>query len=273
MLVAGRQEAPPLLLLHGLGGTNSSWLPVVPELAKRYQVFAIDFPGFGASSKPYGRYDAHWFSDHMFKLMDELEIDSSLIAGNSMGGRVAMEMAMASPERVDAIACLCPSTAFSRRPFALLARLSRPEWGVAALRLPRSNLIEGLRSMFADASRLEPEWFEAAIDDFLDTWKSPRARYAFFAAARRIYLEEPYGEAGFWSRLRALDTPSLFVYGAHDPLITARFGSRVAKALPEAKVEVWKDSGHVPQLEHPERTSRLLNRFFAASTQTRSKAG
>ncbi|HVF52510.1 MAG TPA: alpha/beta fold hydrolase [Actinomycetota bacterium] len=264
-IAAGREGAPPLILLHGLGGTNSSWLTVLPALARRYRVLAIDFPGFGASSKPLGRYTAPWFAKHVFAFMDELGYGSSYVAGNSMGGRVAMEMAMLEPERVRAIACLCPAAAFSKRPGLLLAKLARPELGVVAARLPRSQLIEGLKDLFADPSRIDPEWFEAAIDDFLVTWRSPRARLAFFASLRNIYLDEPDGDSGFWTRLKELSVPALYLYGHNDRLITSRFGQRVLKTLSTATVEMWDDCGHVPQLEHPMRTAQLLGRFFSAT--------
>src|SRR5918992_693000 len=107
-LFAGPVDAQPLVLLHGLGATKSSWLPIVPALAARYRVLAIDLPGFGASSKPIGAYSAEWFAHHVFALIDRLGHERVLLAGNSMGGWVSMAMAMRGPDRVGAIACLCP---------------------------------------------------------------------------------------------------------------------------------------------------------------------
>jgi pimeloyl-ACP methyl ester carboxylesterase len=271
-LSMGPAEAPPLVLLHGLGATKSSWLPVVPALARHYRVHAIDLPGFGRSSKPRARYDARWFSGHVFSLFDSLGIDSALVAGNSMGGRIAMEMGMAKPERVDAIACLCPAAAFSHRPALWLARLARPEFGFLASRLPRKRVKEGLRDLFARPSRVDESWFDAAVDDFLRIWKSPAARIAFFASLRHIYLEEPYGEVGFWTRLVQMNVPSLFFYGRKDPLITSHFAPKVAAALPRAKVITWSDCGHVPQIEFPDRTSDEMLGFFAYATRV-LKAG
>jgi pimeloyl-ACP methyl ester carboxylesterase len=82
---------------------------------------------------------------------------------------------------------------------------------------------------------------------------------------RNIYLDEPEGEHGFWSRLRSLEVPALFVYGRHDVLITHHFARKVSRHVTHARVNVWNDCGHVPQIEFPERTaSQMLGHFATA---------
>ena len=264
-LLAGKDSSPPLLLIHGLGATKASWLTVIPQLAKRHRVIAIDLPGFGESSKPIGRYDAAWFSDHVLDLLDVLGHERVRVAGNSMGGRVAMEMGMRHPERVQGIACLCPAGAFTHRPLLNLVKVLRPELAFLPTPLPRARLISGLAELFADPNCIHPDWYDAAIDDFIKTWRSPRARIAFFAALRNIYLDEPEGESGLWARLALMRPPAFYVYGRHDVLITSRFGKKVSKHLPGATVEVWDDCGHVPQIEHPDRTADRLLEFFGTA--------
>lgn len=263
VLLAGEAGADPLVLIHGLGATKASWLTVVPELARHYRVIALDLPGFGGSSKPWARYDSPWFSHQVFGLLDALGYDNALVGGNSMGGKIAMEMAMARPDRVEALACLCPAAAFSRRPMLFLARLLRPELGIVAGRISRARIGGQLRAMIANPDLLAEDWYEAAVDDFLRVWSNPRARTAFFRAAKQIYLEEPEGEAGFWARLKGMHRPALFIYGERDPLITHRFGRKIESTLPDAKVLIWPDCGHVPQLEHPARTSKAMLEFFS----------
>ena len=262
-LIAGPEDAPPLVLIHGLGASKASWLPVVPALAQTHRIHAIDLPGFGSSSKPRGRYNAPWLADHVFRYLEVQGIDAAFVAGNSLGGRVAIEMAMLEPQRVSGIACLCPAAAFSYRPGLPIVRLLRPEMGFAVLRLPREYLKSNLKQLFCDPSAIHDDWYDAAIDDFLDHWRHVRARLAFFATLRNIYLDEPEGEEGFWARLAACKVPALFVYGRRDVLITHRFALRMQKSLPAADVVVWDDCGHVPQLEHPERTTELVTGFFA----------
>jgi pimeloyl-ACP methyl ester carboxylesterase len=271
-LVAGESGSDPLVLLHGLGATKSSWLTVVPQLARRFRVVAIDLPGFGASSKPRGRYDAPWFATQVRSFLDASDIESAFVAGNSMGGRIAMEVAMRHPDRVRAIACLSPAAAFSRRPALALVRIARPELGWLLTRLPGERIKSSLRTLFADPSRLEDEWYDAAVDDFLRIWRAPRARMAFFCAARHIYLDEPEGEEGFWARLAQMKPPALYVYGEKDVLITPRFGGRISRALPNAEVQIWHDCGHVPQMEHPDRTAAVMSDFFASARKPTRKA-
>lgn len=267
---AGSSQKPPLVLLHGLGATKASWLPVLPYLARRYRVVIPDLPGFGMSSKPRGGYDAPWFADRVAALLDSLRIERASFAGNSMGGRIAQEIAMSFPDRAESIACLCPATAFSRRPALALVRLLRPELGFIAGYIPRGRVIGEMRSLFARPDRVDTRWYEAAADDFLRSWRSPRARMAFFAAARHIYLEEPHGTTGFWERLRAMRTPAYYVFGWDDPLITPHFAGKVERFVPEARVQVWGDCGHAPQIEHPKKTARALLGFFE-SVQSRAE--
>ncbi len=186
---------------------------------------------------------------------------------------MAMEMAMSHPERVDAIACLCPVAAFSHRPAIFIARLLRPELGVLANRLPRARIKAGLRQLFADPTCVEDDWYDAAIDDFLKVWRHPKARIAFARSLHNIYLDEPHGERGFWARLAAMRTPALYVYGRRDVLITSRFGHKIRETVPHATVQVWDDCGHVPQIEFPERTSEALTRFFSRSSRAVRRAG
>ncbi|MDQ4142339.1 MAG: alpha/beta fold hydrolase [Actinomycetota bacterium] len=266
-LVAGDEEAPPLVLIHGLGASKASWLPVVPALAKTHRVYAIDLPGFGSSSKPRGKYTAPWLAEHVFRFMDMVGLDSAFVAGNSLGGRVTMEMAMMEPHRVRGIACLCPASAFSYRPGLPIVRLLRPEMGFVVARLPRTYIRDQLKELFCDPTRIHEDWYDAAIDDFLARFKTVRGRLAFFAALRNIYLDEPDGEAGFWARLSDVKMPSLFIYGRRDVLISHNFSGRIRQHLPSAKVQVWDDCGHVPQLEHPERTVDQMTKFFAQATR------
>ena len=92
---------PDVLLLHGLGGTRASLFDTAAALSRRYRVHAPDLPGFGSSSKPaLGGYNARWFADIMLGLMDELGIADAHVVGNSMGGRIAIEMGLVAPDRV-----------------------------------------------------------------------------------------------------------------------------------------------------------------------------
>ena len=121
-----------VILIHGLGGAKSSFYETVSALTPDYTVHAIDLPGFGSSSKPLrARYDANFFARHVLRFMDTLALDRAHIVGNSMGGRVALEVGLQAPGRVRTLSLLAPSMAFLRgREWSPLVRLLRPEMAV-----------------------------------------------------------------------------------------------------------------------------------------------
>ena len=262
-LEAGPRSArSAIVLLHGLGATNASMLPLQWDLGTDHRVVAPDLPGFGASGKPRGRYDPAWFSDWLADFLDVLGIDSAVLVGNSMGGRISLEAGLRMPQRCDGLVLLAPSPAFRRmRQWIPLVRLVRPELAFLGIRPTHHFVVESIRSMMSDPDRLPAPWYAAAADEFLRVFSSPSGRICFLAAMRQIYLERAYGERGFWDRLPALDVPSLFVWGDRDRLVPASFSRHVAEALPDAGSIVLEDCGHVPQFEHPAETAALVRGF------------
>jgi len=250
----------PVVALHGLGGTKGSFIPTVAALSGRFRVIAIDLPGFGDSDKPIGAsYDARFFARAVIELLDALELDRVHLIGNSLGGRVALEVGLQYPDRVDRLALLCPSLAWRReRPWAPLLRLTRPELGLVPL-APRLVVEAIVRRLIPSGGE---GWSAAGVDEFLRAYLTPAGRAAFYAAARHIYLEEPHGEDGFWRRLRGLQADALFVWGRRDRLVPVAFARHVSEALPRAR-HVELDCGHVPQVERPSQTHNAVGEFLA----------
>ena len=263
-------EGPDVLLLHGLGGTKSSFFDTAAALSRSYRVHALDFPGFGGSSKPAtAPYSARWFAETTVEVMDALEIDRAHLVGNSMGGRVALEVGLRAPDRVRALGLLCPAVAFIKRGFHPIVRLARPELGLLPHRFTRGMVAGQFWSMFCDPDAVDPAVADVAVDEFQRIYTSAGARMAFLAAARNIYLDKPFGKGGFYPRLADLEAPALFVWGTHDPLIPAAFKRHVARWLPGAEQIVLDGCGHVPQVERPEQTNGLLASFFARQDAAR----
>jgi len=257
-------KGPDVLLIHGLGGTRASLLETAADLSAGYRVHAIDLPGFGSSSKPAtGAYHAGWFAEIMLGLLDELAISRAHVVGNSMGGRVAIEMGLRAPERVGGLGLLCPGVAFVHRGFHPIVRLLRPELGMLPHTFHRSLISGQFWAMFHDRDRVDPDVANIMVEEFRRIYASRGARYAFLSSARNIYLEAPFGRNGFYPRLAGLEPPALFIWGSHDPLIPAAFGRHVRQWLPRAEQVVMDGCGHVPQVERPEECNRLLLDFFA----------
>ena len=256
-------EGPPLLCLHGLGGTKASFLPTLSALAERNRVIAVDLPGFGDSHKPLtAAYDAPYFADAVVAMLDELELDRADLVGNSMGGRIAIEAGLLHPDRVGRLVLLSPAVAWLRE--------RNMKW-LLQLPLPRLGLLQPTPRALVEpiVRRIVPGgnsgWTAAGVDEFLRAYLTPSGRFAFYESARNIYLDEPLGEDGFWRRLEELAPRSMFVWGRHDNLVPIAFMRHVERALPAAK-HVELDCGHVPQLEAPGPTHAAMRRFLASGS-------
>jgi pimeloyl-ACP methyl ester carboxylesterase len=257
-------EGPDVLLIHGLGATKASLFDAAAALAAEgYRVHALDLPGFGGSSKRPSQYGAAYFAKVVVGVMDALGVGRAHFVGNSMGGRVAIEIGLSYPERVGALALLCPAVAFVRREFALLVKLLRPELGMLPHSFGRTVVEKQFWSMFADRDKVDPVLADIVVDEFERIYRSPGARLAFLSSARAIYLEKPFGTGGFYPRLGELEAPAMFVWGTGDKLIPSSFSQHVEQWLPTAEQVILEGCGHVPQVERPEQTNGLLRRFFA----------
>lgn len=161
--VAEAGAGEPVLLLHGLGATKVSFLPTVAALAGEFRTIAVDLPGFGDSVKPLrAAYDPAYFARAMVALLDSLGLERAHIVGNSMGGRVAIEIGLRHPERVERIGLLAPSLAWLRdRPWAPLLRLVSPQLGLIQP-APRIVVESIVRRVVPGARE---EWTAAGIDE------------------------------------------------------------------------------------------------------------
>jgi pimeloyl-ACP methyl ester carboxylesterase len=161
---------------------------------------------------------------------------------------------------------LAPSLDWRReRPWAPLVRVLSPHLGLVQI-TPRWAVEAIVHRLIPAAAS---GWVRAGVDEFLRTYVTPRGRVAFYATARQIYLEEPHGAKGFWTRLAGLRPPALFVWGQHDRLVPLAFAAHVRHTLPSAR-HVELDCGHVPQIERPAETHAAIAEFLQ---EDRSSAG
>ena len=267
-LISG--EGPgQVICLHGLGSNKTSFFETISALTPEHTVHAIDLPGFGSSSKPtLASYDAAYFARAVLGYMEAMAIDQAHLVGNSMGGRIALELALTAPERVETLNLLAPALAFRRRrELVPLVKLIRPELAAIPHPLGADRVRGQFWSLFARPERLDPTAADIAADEFCRTYRSRSARIAFYAAARNIYLDPPHGEQGLWTRLAGLRPPALFIWGDSDRLIPAAFAGLVAEVIPHARQYVLPDCGHVPQVELPERANGLIRTQIASAAQ------
>ena len=262
-LEAGPSDGPPVVLLHGLGATGASMLPVLADLMADHRVLAPDSPGFGASSAPRGPYTPAWFAAWVEAFQRATGSRGAVLVGNSLGGRIALEAGLTRPRSVRALVLLTPSPAFRRlRQYVPFVRLVTPQLASLPVLMHSRMAAEGLKAMFSDPSRLPDTWFDAFADETVRVLADRAHRVAFFSCARQIYLEDAYGRNGFWQRLPGLLPPALFVWGDRDRLVPSSFARHVADARPSAGQVVLEDCGHVPHFEHPAETMAMVRGFL-----------
>ena len=252
-------SGPPVLMLHGLGGTKASFLPTIAALAPRFRAIAVDGLGFGDSDKPLGAsYGPRYQADGIAALLDALELKRAHVVGHSMGGRIALELGLEHPGRAERLVLMTPAMAWLReRRWAPYLRLIRPELGLLQV-APRPVVERIVRWLIpgADTAVAGP-----GIDEFIRAYTTARGRAAFYAAARHIYLDEPHGDDGFWTRLQTLAPDAMFVWGRKDSLVPTGFMKHVERELPTAH-HVELDCGHLPQFECPRRTHTAIASFL-----------
>ncbi len=241
-------EGPPLLLLHGLGVTHETWAPTIAALAARWRVIAPDLPGHGRSSKPDAPYTIDFFAGVVRSLGRALGVEQAVVIGNSMGGRIALELAIAYPRFVRALVLAAPATDFApigRVLAALMDVVVRP--GVLRVALPRA-MAWGVYDPRAVPTLPRPT-VALAREDFLHHARAVRRSLAGVLAA-----ESP--------DLARVTQPVQLVWGEQDRLVPALFGRGLRRRLPHARLAVLPRCGHFPMLERPAEFHRLTTDFL-----------
>ena len=236
-------SGPALLLLHGGLGDSGLWEPVVPFLAERFRVIRTDLRFFGRSTGPAAPWSWH---DDVIAVLDDLGIERTALAGLSLGGRLATEIALAHPERVSALLLVAPGLAGHDGRAYTEDLEKRYEAAEAA----------GDRDAMLEID-LEP-WAPLGVDDQMRLlWHSTPD------ASPLPEGVEPLGPPGppAKERLGELSVPTLVVTASHDPEGFREIGPLIAAAAPNAR-HVELDSDHYITLREPELVARTLLEFL-----------
>jgi len=260
----GAGNAPAVVLLHGFTGSKNSWRTLRRELRGRYHVVALDLPGHGGTSAARDPHaDSFWRSAELVvRALESIAVERFSLVGYSMGGRIALGMALAHPERVE----------------RLLLESASPGLASAGERARRRRADE------AFARQLEREGLAA----FVRSWE----RMPLFATLRRLpdaaraYLRRQRlacSPRGLAASLRALGTgrqpwlggrlgelslPVTIVVGGRDEKFRA-VGAWMQAGMPGARLETVPAAGHVPHLERPQRFGAIVARFLSSGDSTR----
>ncbi|MEW2428856.1 alpha/beta hydrolase [Micromonospora sp. NPDC047644] len=254
----GPPGAPPLLLIHGSGMSGASWNPVVPALAGHHHVIRVDLPGCGRSPAP-PSYAVPDQADRVAAVLDDLGVRPVVALGHSSGGYIATALAERRPDLVRSLALVStgPSPdALLPQPALLRALLAPPLGPLLWARRTDAMIRRGISVTCARPVDVPDELVGDLRHLTYRTLRSVLRAYDTYIAQRSVP-----------ERLAPLDVPVLVVFGGADPRWEPSSAHRY-ETVPKARVELLPGVGHVPMLEEPEATGRLLLGFTATPADT-----
>ncbi len=247
---------PPIVLLHGINANHRSFDGWVRELSLDHRVITIDLPGHGLTGPdPARRYSWREMAALVSGLTDAIGLQRFVLAGNSLGGAVALELALAHSEKLSALVLIDSIGApeLGPKPPALEA-LSRPLLGrLFSVLTPRSVVRQVLASTYADPGRLSGAQVDAYYDLLL--------RAGNRRAAREVLLKG--AGQGLASRVGAIAVPTLILWGTRDSWVAPARAEWFAEKIPGATVVRFENLGHLPMAEDPAATATALREFLS----------
>jgi pimeloyl-ACP methyl ester carboxylesterase len=241
-----RGSGPPLLLVHGLGSCKEMWRPVIPLLEREHEVVAVDMPGFGASSP--GPRTVEGLADALGDFMAGLGLERPAVAGNSLGGAVAL--VMGAKGLAGAVCGVSPAGYVNKREGRYAQGVLVATRWMAERLAPRADRVARsavLRTLLSSHVAARP-------------WRIPADDTAHWT---RMYAQAP----AFWDLLDALDEwiaplptcPTTIAWGERDRLlIYSRQAPRARRALPSARHVTLRGCGHVPTWDDPEQVAAAI---------------
>lgn len=256
-------SGPVLLLIHGMAGTCANWESVIEPLALNRTVIAPDFPGHGFSAPGSGDYSLGSLASGLRDLLLTLGHERATLVGHSLGGGVAMQFTYQFPEMVERLVLvssggLGPDVS----PILRAAALPGADLFISATagvgRRVGSALGRGL-----GAVGLRPNADLAEVARGYASLSDSERRKAFLATLRSVVGTEGQRVAALDKLYLAEALPLLILWGEDDPIIPVDHARAVHEQLPSSRLEIFEETGHVPQLERPGRFIATLERFLA----------
>lgn len=254
-VLAGPLGATPLVFLHGLGGSQSTWQTVLGDLAATYRVCALDLPGHGQSDKPApgaADYSLGSLAGAVVGALEALALRDAVLVGHSLGGAVAITVALGHPDRVSRLVLVDSAGLGDEINPEMLDRIE------AAPSRAESRLL--LELFFRDKRYV----LESGIEDNYQGRLAPGADDAVRAVASAAGFSRAGQRTGLPARLGELRRPVLIVWGAEDRVIPAGHATAAARTIDGARVEVFPQTGHVPQIEAASAFVRAVTEFVPA---------
>ena len=269
----GPAGVPPIVMVHGLGGSHLNWVRIARPLTERNRVIAIDLPGFGFSPAAGRRTSIEANTKVLDRFINETLGSPVILMGNSMGGAITILEAADSPQAVAAVVLVDPALP---RPAevpdpqvaAQFLLYALPGVGEVFLDISRRSrtdreLVERIVNLcFADPRRSSPEVMDAATELVAQRRRLMPSQDAAFLQAVRSVVRAGLRPRHFKNTMRSLVQPVLLIHGDRDRLVPISAARLAATANPKWDTEFLHDVGHTPQLEAPDAVIRAVERWL-----------
>ena len=260
MLVHYRIEGKgmPIVLIHGTGASLHTWDDWTLKLKENYQVIRMDLPAFGLTGpNKSGDYSIKQYTQFLEEFVVKMKLDSMFLAGNSLGGNIAWNYASKNPEKVQKLILVDASGLPTNKPQPWIFKMAKtPVLSKLFLYItPRSIIEDNLKQVYEDDTKIS----DALITRFHDMALREGNRKAFVDRAK---IDFTTSEASKKEQLQNIQTPTLLIWGAKDTWIPLENGKRMDTLLPNSKLVVLQNSGHVPMEENPKESFKVLNDFL-----------
>lgn len=265
----GPRDGDAIVLLHGSNADLHTWEPWVSELAKTHRVIRFDQVGHGLTGPdPQGDYSRANFTDDIAEVMDALDLQSAIIAGNSMGGKHALSFAVAYPERVEGLV-LVDASGPPEQASEADEEDDSGNIGFALAQTPGVNLLieqitprSLIRQSLVESVSVRDVVTEEAVDRYWELLRYPGNRRATLARFSVPY--EPIDPAD----IAAIKATTLIVWGDEDRLIPVSAGRWLDETMPNSELAVYEGIGHLPHEEAPEATLEALKKWLLNLKET-----
>jgi pimeloyl-ACP methyl ester carboxylesterase len=256
----------PVLCVHGLGANIFTWRHFVAPFSKQNKLILVDLRGFGSSPKPAdNHYSIEQHADDIYRIILNDDLKKLTLIGNSLGGAIALLVALRlceqEPARLSRLVLIDAGAYKEYLPGYL--KLMRTFLGKLIVYLTPSKLAAKfvLKASYYDKNKITPEQVKA----YADPIASEGGRHALLETARQCV---PANSDEVISKLNRITVPTLILWGKDDAVIPLKVGELLDQALPDSKLEVIEQCGHIPQEEKPEETISSISSFINAPITT-----
>ena len=248
----------PIILIHGTGASLHTWDNWTEELKKTFRVIRLDLPAYGLTGPhPENKYTIPYYSDFLNKFVDSLKVNNFILAGNSLGGSIAWYYVTENEEKVVLLSLLNSGGFFSQdKGSPLVFKLARAPIIKDILRYvtPRFFIKNTLKEVYHDESKLT----DKKIDTYRDLILREDNREAFIYRSKNKSVD-------YTDRLTEIKIPTQILWGDNDAWIPVENAKLFAEKISNVKVDIMKDTGHIPMEERPEESLKLFVDFIKSN--------